>query len=182
MPSDLDPRNQNDHHGEVLNRTVYTKGKTIIEQGDTGMRAYYIERGSVEVLIKDDTQELKICELTAGDIFGEMSLINKEPRSATIRALSAVTVTVISHDEIEQRIQAVDDKALKALIKVLVNRVQNTTKGQLEYFADLNDLGTRISNIVQRVEGGLSTETRKQFREEVEPLLDTLQSVLDRYQ
>ena len=183
MKEELDPRKTGKEKKEnVLNREVYYPDDIIIHQGDDGYRAYYIERGKVLVTINDDGHDLKIAELGPGDIFGEMALINQEPRSASVKAASETVVSVIARDEIEGRIQKVQDKAIRALIAVLCHRVQTTTQGQLMHYKDLADFQDRITGMVDRVDLGIDAARREQFREEVEPLLNNLQNVLDKYQ
>lgn len=167
---------------KVLNREVFYKGKTIIEQGDEGFRAYYIERGRVEVLIKDGAHLLKVTELGAGDIFGEMALINNERRSATVRAIDDVTVSVISRDEISGKMKRIEDPAIQALINVLGSRLRQTTKGQMKHYINLTEFQDRIANLFSDVDESIDAAERDKFRAEVAPLLEDLQKVLARYQ
>src|SRR5262245_10282359 len=112
---DLDPRKGLEggkNGGKVLHREVFFKGKNIIDQGDEGYRAYYVERGRVGVYVHDGRHELKVAEMGPGDIFGEMALITNQPRSATVRAMEDCTLTVISRDEIEGKIRRIDDLAV----------------------------------------------------------------------
>lgn len=180
--NDLDPRRESDKNNpKILNREVYFKGKTIIAKGDEAYRAYYIERGRVEVIGEDDGVAVKIAELGPGDIFGEMALIRRGPRTATVRALDDVTVTVISRDEIEGKIKRIEDKAIRALINLLIERLRATTEDHVHQYKTLTEFQDRISGIVERVDGGIDEARRAEFRDEVKPLLDDLQEVLDRY-
>ena len=182
-PDDLDPRKSLTPGAQrVLSREVFYPGKTIIRQGDESYRAYYIEKGRVEVLVKDGPHQLKISELGPGDIFGEMALITHEPRSATVRATEECVLTVISRDEIEGKIDSIQDCAIRALINVLAQRLRDTTRGQLDQYKNLSDFQDRVTGIVDRVDIGISEADRRTFRAEVMPLLDDLQRVLDKYQ
>lgn len=182
MSEDLDPRSQLDiRNPRILHREVFYSGKRIIEQGEEGFRAYYIESGQAEVLIKDGPHELKVAELGPGDLFGEMALINNEPRSASVRAITDCTLTVISREEIEGKISIIEDKAIRALINVLVDRLREATRGQMVHFKNLADFQDRIHGIIDRVELGVSEQKRGEFRKEVEPLLSDLEKVLDRF-
>jgi CRP-like cAMP-binding protein len=180
---DLDPRKQikNKKRPKILNREVYFKGQNIVEQGDDAWRAYYIESGRVEVLVKEGKHQLKVAELAEGDIFGEMSLINHEPRSATVRVIEDCTVTVIARDEIEGKIENIEDNAIRALIDVLVERLRESTKGQVQQYKSLADFQDRVTGLVDRVHVGIDQSKRSQFRKDVMPLLEDLQKVLERY-
>lgn len=181
---DLDPRNDEKHkkNPKLLNRDVYYRGKDIIQQGEEGFRAYYIEAGRVEVLVEEAGHLLKVAELGPGDIFGEMALINHEPRTATVRAIDDVTVTIISRDEIEGKIKRIEDKAIRALINVLAERLRVSTHEQMQHYKSLSEFQDRVTGIVDKAHAGVDSKKRDAFRREVEPLLADLQSVLDRYQ
>lgn len=181
---DLDPRHseKNRKNPKILNRDVYYRGKDIVLQGEEGFRAYYIEKGRVEVLVEQDGHALKVAELGPGDIFGEMALITHDVRTATVRALDDVTVTIISRDEIEGKIKRIEDNAIRTLINVLAERLRVSTRGQMQHYKSLAEFQDRVTGMVDRAHNGVSEDKRAQFRKEVEPLLNDLQDVLDRYQ
>lgn len=65
----------------------FSAGQVIFEEGELGDSLYVIGAGEVEVVRRDASGELKvIAVLTPPQFFGEMSLIDKEYRSATVRA------------------------------------------------------------------------------------------------
>lgn len=65
----------------------FSAGQVIFEEGELGDSLYVIGAGEVEVVRRDAAGELKvIAVLTPPQFFGEMSLIDKEYRSATVRA------------------------------------------------------------------------------------------------
>jgi CRP/FNR family cyclic AMP-dependent transcriptional regulator len=69
----------------------FSAGQMIIEEGELGDSVYVVASGEVEVVRKDATGEEKvIAVLGQREFFGEMSLIDKEYRSATVRARSEV--------------------------------------------------------------------------------------------
>jgi len=80
--------------------TRYSAGDVIVEQGAEGDRFFVIVDGRVEVVyLGDDGEPRVLAELAEGDYFGEMALIDRAPRSATVRALSPVeTYTLTAAD------------------------------------------------------------------------------------
>ncbi|MBI3182551.1 MAG: cyclic nucleotide-binding domain-containing protein [Myxococcales bacterium] len=67
----------------------FAAGQVIFEEGELGDSLYVIAGGEVEVMRRDASGEQKtIAVLGAPEFFGEMSLIDKEYRSATVRARS----------------------------------------------------------------------------------------------
>jgi NADH dehydrogenase FAD-containing subunit len=80
---------------ERLQRAHFEPGDEIIRQGDEGETAYVIESGRLEVL-KDGS---KLGELGEGDCFGEIALLSKVRRTATVRCLTACELAVLARDD-----------------------------------------------------------------------------------
>lgn len=71
----------------------YGPGEVIFREGDEGRHVYVIKSGTVEVLQKGTGHAGQVvARLQAGDHFGEIALIQKAPRTATIKTVSAVQV------------------------------------------------------------------------------------------
>lgn len=87
-------------HIKILDRQFIPAGTTIIEQGDMGNRAFLIERGKVEVFVKDAKGNVVILgELGAGAMIGEMAVITGGKRSASVRAIEdSVLVTITARE------------------------------------------------------------------------------------
>jgi flavin-dependent dehydrogenase len=71
---------------------IYVSGEIIVRQGDIGECMYFIQAGRVEVIRESDGKEVKLTELGPGEFFGEMALLEKRIRSATVRPLGEVRV------------------------------------------------------------------------------------------
>jgi small-conductance mechanosensitive channel/CRP-like cAMP-binding protein len=71
-------------------------GERIVRQGDTGDSCYVVDGGRAAVLVTDGTGERQVAVLEPGSLFGEMSLLTGEPRSATVRAQGDVRLLVLS--------------------------------------------------------------------------------------
>src|SRR6218665_410023 len=75
---------------ELAEQRRYSAGELVFEEGELGDSLYVIVRGEVEVVRRDDSGRPRpLTVLTAPELFGEMSLIDKEYRSATVRARTA---------------------------------------------------------------------------------------------
>ncbi|MBV8559180.1 MAG: cyclic nucleotide-binding domain-containing protein, partial [Acidimicrobiia bacterium] len=70
----------------------FAVGHAITEQGDAGGRFYVLLEGEADVLIGDDV----VNSLKGGDYFGEISLIDGQPRTATIIARSPLRTLSLS--------------------------------------------------------------------------------------
>jgi CRP-like cAMP-binding protein len=77
----------------------FTAGDTILSEGEAGDTAFLIVTGSVEVSIGEGAKAKSVGTLDAGDVFGEMSLIDPGPRSATVRAVTPTECLVTTYEE-----------------------------------------------------------------------------------
>ena len=64
-----------------------TKAAVIFREGQRGYSAYLIERGEVEISIRRNGQDVKLASRGPGEVFGEMAIIDDQPRSATVTAI-----------------------------------------------------------------------------------------------
>ena len=74
-------------------------GDTIISEGEDGNTAFLIVSGSVQVSVGKEPKAKLVATLTAGDVFGEMSLIEPGPRSATVKAVTDAECLATTYDE-----------------------------------------------------------------------------------
>lgn len=77
-----------------LEPVTVNAGDVVVAQGDPGDRYFLIESGSAEVLGDDVT----ITQLKPGDGFGEIALLRRVPRTATVRALTELHLLSLSSD------------------------------------------------------------------------------------
>jgi len=78
---------------DFLDKITFQPGETIIQEGEVGNSYYMLESGTAKVWKEvDGNEKLDFGMLSGGDSFGEMSLIDDEPRAATIVANSEVTL------------------------------------------------------------------------------------------
>lgn len=103
----------------VTDATTIQPNEVICRQGDRGATMYAIVDGTVEVEING----IVIETLTAGDCFGEMSLIDQSPRSATVRAKSECRVAVIDERRFLFMVQQTPFFALQ-LMRTLTERLR----------------------------------------------------------
>jgi len=105
-----------------MQTVAFKAGDTIIAQGDDGDTAFFIVTGSVEVSIgQGKARTLGV--LNAGEVFGEMCLIEPGPRSATVKAATDVECLATSYEEF---IKAIEDQPERSatFMKALVKRLR----------------------------------------------------------
>ena len=80
---------------------TYSVGEVVFDEGNVGDSMYVIAEGSVEVLRKNPAGDLQpIAVLQAPQFFGEMSLIDKEYRSATVRANEGAKLLQLTNENL----------------------------------------------------------------------------------
>jgi CRP-like cAMP-binding protein len=117
----------------ICQKVGFREGETIFEAGDTGDALYVIREGRVGV-IKPGTEgesEEVITELGPGDIFGEMALFEKMPRSATIRGTGDGKLFRIKKGYFDKFLEDDHELALKIYKRInviLCHRLRQTTE------------------------------------------------------
>lgn len=89
----------------------YKEGAVILTEGSRGSEFFFIEEG--EVLISKGKR--KVSRLRAGDHFGELALLDKGPRRATVTAVTVVTVHVLGRWSFIGLLGRMPDMAIKLL-------------------------------------------------------------------
>ena len=75
----------------------------IVSEGDPGTSLFLLEEGEVEVRTTDPSgRRLVLARLSAGEFFGEVSVLTGKPRTATIVATNPVTVIEIYREDLEE--------------------------------------------------------------------------------
>jgi CRP/FNR family cyclic AMP-dependent transcriptional regulator len=101
----------------------FAKGKTIFQEGDRGDEFFIVVRGRVEIRSGDRHFET----IEADGIFGEMALIDDSPRSATVIALTDVTLAPIKENQFLFLVQNAPFFAL-SVMRVLARRLRRQNK------------------------------------------------------
>ena len=102
----------------------YQPGQYIMRQGDTGVGAFIIRSGRVDIIQERDGQEVKLASLGPGDVVGEMALLDEFPRSASVRASEPTTALGIQRWHFRGILQSHPQLAV-ALLPILSRRIRN---------------------------------------------------------
>ncbi len=78
----------------------YEPDEMVFEEGDAGDALYILVDGPVQVFRRRNGEEKTLAGLTPPDFFGEMSIIDKEYRSASVRAVEPCTLLVLTIDNL----------------------------------------------------------------------------------
>ncbi len=104
---------------DVAQESFFQPGQIIVTQGTPGQAFYLVLSGRVEIL----RDGVSLGAFGPGDFFGEMSLLDQAPRSATIRALDATGCLMLSSWDFKALLERHPSIAIK-LLEVLSRRLR----------------------------------------------------------
>lgn len=110
----------------ILVKEKYKKGDIIIKEGTFGEGTYVILEGDVEVYKTINNEKVNIAHLGKGDVFGEMSFVDRQPRTASIIAVGDVQVGLLDKDYLETEINKTSED-FRMIMRALTERLRKTT-------------------------------------------------------
>lgn len=93
----------------------------IFSEGDTGDAAYIIQSGHVELFTEVAGNHLVVGRLSEGDLFGEMALVDDEPRTASAKTSTDCTLIVIPKSYVHDKFK-LNDPITDFILKVILDR------------------------------------------------------------
>ena len=120
-------------------------GETVVTKGDTGSTMYFIASGTVEV----HDGAVVLAHLDAGEVFGEMAVLDSDVRSASVTAASDSVLLSLERDDL-WRVISMSPAALKTIIAAVLQRERGivhdvtTRTAQLQAFEKELEIGRRI--------------------------------------
>ena len=100
----------------VVDELTVPAGHTLFQAGDPGDSLFIVRRGEIELFIKDTAgQKIVLTTAEAGDMFGELAMLDTGPRTATALALSPSDVLVLDRDDLVLLFQRQPEAALHML-------------------------------------------------------------------
>lgn len=109
---------------DELDREIFAAGEQIFRVGDAGDCAYLIEAGSVEIFILDQGVERKVSAMGKDEMFGEIALIDHQPRTATVRAAEKTVLVPVKRRLVEGLLEK-SDPILRHLLMVILERFRS---------------------------------------------------------
>ncbi len=133
---------------DTMNRS-YPDNTMIFSEYEPGNELYIIQSGKVKIT-KIVDQEVLLAVLKAGDIFGEMALLDNKPRSASAITFGVVSVLAINKSNFEGMVQAQPQLATR-LIQLLSERIW-TAYRQLENLLIKDTIGRIYDTLLIQIE------------------------------
>ncbi len=151
--------------GELSTRRHYPKDGVVFFEHEPGDSLFMILEGRVKVtILGDDGREVILSMLGAGDFFGDMSLLDDEPRSATAIAAEESELLLLSRADFQSFVSE-NSSIMGALIRVLASRLRHANQ-QISTLALLDVYGRVASVILEMAndEGKRLKDGRVSFR------------------
>ncbi|MFO0697043.1 MAG: cyclic nucleotide-binding domain-containing protein [Polyangiales bacterium] len=106
---------------QVLARELPTEtvevGQVVVEEGDTTREMFVVIGGELEVVKHAKSgQEVRVALFGPGDWFGEMSILDVQPRSATVRAVAPTMLVRMNAEHVDRLLYRRDMKAFSLLL------------------------------------------------------------------
>lgn len=139
-----------------MQKIAYEAGETILTEGEDGRTAYLIGSGVIEVVVGVGAKAKRVTTMTTGEVFGEVSLLDPGPRSATVRALTRVECTVTSYDDFIASIQTDPEKAV-AFMRTLVRRLRQTNEMLVQMDPQKRGLRGILSDVQKTMSQAIGT-------------------------
>ena len=117
---------------KVTKTRNYKSDEVIFNEGAIGDSLYIVKAGSVRVTkIEDGNEEKVLAILNPGDHFGEIALVDKHPRSATVIANEEAELIQIQAEDFNKLLESDREIALKfykSFVQVLCSRLRDTNE------------------------------------------------------
>lgn len=110
---------------DTFTRERFDGRKIVFQSGDPGTSAYVIEEGCVEVLVGAGKSQRRVTVLAQGAMFGEIALLDYQPRTATVRTLVPTSLIRIDRSHIEELLIRTDP-VVQYLLRLLLARFRSS--------------------------------------------------------
>jgi CRP/FNR family cyclic AMP-dependent transcriptional regulator len=112
---------------DIIERRSYKAGETVFREGEQGSSAFVVQSGEVVISKVVDGKDQELAVVGKGGIFGEMALIDEQPRMATAKVRDGATIMTISKLIYKDKLKQ-SDPFIRALLRILVETVRSSSK------------------------------------------------------
>ncbi|MCG3173524.1 MAG: hypothetical protein GMKNLPBB_01721 [Myxococcota bacterium] len=118
--------------GDRFQREFFRAGELVIQQGDPASTCYVILDGEAEVRVyaPGELQPRPVKRLRPGEMFGELALLTDRPRTATVAALTELSVMVMDRYEFLESLRHGSDTAL-SIMRMIADRMSDTLQAAM---------------------------------------------------
>jgi len=139
---------------EYLYNENFPAGGVIFAEGENGDELYIIKSGTIDIVKKSADEfsgTVRLARRGAGEIIGEMAVIDQKPRFATAVCVDTTDVAVMSRENFMRLLQSRPDLALRVL-KLMIARVKEADISRLE---ELESKNTKLEETASQLHKAL---------------------------
>ncbi len=144
----------------------FPEGAVVFEEGDPGSRMYVIQSGEVRIVKRVGTRDIMLARLGAGEAFGEMALLEGQPRSATAIVEAPSRILVIDEGAFADLIRRNGEIALR-LLRRLSARLREANR-QIRNFVSADAMG-RAVEVLRALSGAPGDDGFRPIPSEIGP-------------
>jgi EAL domain-containing protein (putative c-di-GMP-specific phosphodiesterase class I) len=130
-------------------RMTLAAGDVLFREGDAATTAFLVESGELEISMLRGAERVTLSRLGAGDLLGEMAVIDDAPRTATATAVRESVLFPIDKAQIAERL-ADTDPIIRALLEGQLKRYRGALaamQGSVRDYVDLSDTPSESAGI-----------------------------------
>jgi|YNPMSStandDraft_1061717.scaffolds.fasta_scaffold11346_2 CRP-like cAMP-binding protein len=134
---------------EIIHNRVYEAGEYIFIQGDPGLALYIIQEGTISIIRRYQNLEYKLATFSRGDFFGELSIFEKDTRTASAIAESKCKVAVLFKPDLEEFASKYPKKGMiiyRGIARIVSTRLKAMNEDFIKLYADYKNLLNEKNN------------------------------------
>ena len=133
--------------GLSLRERSLRRGQVLFHEGEMGEEMFVVVRGSIVISkpVKERVEQV-LARMGAGDFFGEMSLFDRSPRSATVQADSDVTLLALDREAL-RRLTDLSPRAAAAFFYALVQVFIERLRASSDLVAEVTRWGLEATGL-----------------------------------
>ena len=112
-------------------RVSYVAGEVLFNQGDVGDAAYLVLSGTADILVDSPNGRIKVAEVGANSIVGEIAILCDAARTATVRAADPIEALRIRKEPFLELLVDFPEVTI-GVMRVLADRLSQTTMALTE--------------------------------------------------
>lgn len=116
---------------DFIEEINYRRGDVVFKEGQVGECAFLIRSGAVKIIKRRGDIDVQLGTVNQGGIFGEMALIDDQPRMATAIATEPTTCLVIGERTFKDKLKRADP-FIRGLLRVFVSHLRTVSEGYAE--------------------------------------------------
>ena len=133
--------------GYTLRERILRRGQVLFHEGEIGEEMFVVVRGSIVISkpVKERVEQV-LARIGPGDFFGEMSLFDRSPRSATVQADSDATLLALDREAL-RRLTEVSPRAAAAFFHALVQVFIERLRASSDLVAEVTRWGLEATGL-----------------------------------